>query len=266
MNGDPTAMQFPISQLGQIVTAIGGLGTAAFGLLEALKPVVPWINWLGFPRIHRTVSTLTPNEPPAPGAVPPAAAGPVAGAVPAGAGHSPVNALPQSGIVETLRSNWVNGNDLTSQKAIAKSLIKLHLSAGNAAALAANTNVDGTILASVARKTLAGTPLIPAESDVFARFDLIVTAILEDCYQRADQFYRNWMRGLAALIAVILAVAGGWVLDGCAFWHGQGHWRNFGLALLVGLLATPLAPIAKDLSTALATAVNTMQAVKKIRS
>jgi hypothetical protein len=35
------------------------------------------------------------------------------------------------------------------------------------------------------------------------------------------------------------------------------------LALLVGLLATPLAPIAKDLSSALATAVNTMQLVKK---
>ena len=266
MSGDPAAMQISISQLGQVITAIGGLGTAAFGLLEALKPVIPWINWLGFPRIRRTVSTLTPNEPLAPGAAPPAAGGPVAGAVPAGAGRSPVNALPQSGIVETLRSNWVNGNDLVSQKAIAKSLIKLHLSAGNAPQIAEATNVDGKTLTDVATSQLAGTPLTQHESDVFSRFDLIVTAILEDCYQRADQFYRNWMRGLAALIAVILAVAGGWVLDGCAFWHGQGHWRNFGLALLVGLLATPLAPIAKDLSTALATAVNTMQAVKKIRS
>jgi hypothetical protein len=35
------------------------------------------------------------------------------------------------------------------------------------------------------------------------------------------------------------------------------------VSLLVGLLATPLAPIAKDFSTALATAVNTMQLVKK---
>jgi hypothetical protein len=35
------------------------------------------------------------------------------------------------------------------------------------------------------------------------------------------------------------------------------------LAILVGFLATPLAPIAKDLSSALATAVNTMQTLKK---
>jgi hypothetical protein len=42
--------------------------------------------------------------------------------------------------------------------------------------------------------------------------------------------------------------------------------KHFGIALLMGLLATPLAPIAKDLSTALATAVNTMQLVKKAGS
>jgi hypothetical protein len=35
-------------------------------------------------------------------------------------------------------------------------------------------------------------------------------------------------------------------------------------SVIVGLLATPLAPIAKDLSSALAAAVNTMQQVKKM--
>jgi hypothetical protein len=35
------------------------------------------------------------------------------------------------------------------------------------------------------------------------------------------------------------------------------------VALMAGVLATPLAPIAKDLSSALATAVNTMQSIKK---
>ena len=42
---------------------------------------------------------------------------------------------------------------------------------------------------------------------------------------------------------------------------GTGHRR----LVLVGLLATPLAPIAKDLATALATAANTLQLVKKCR-
>jgi hypothetical protein len=35
------------------------------------------------------------------------------------------------------------------------------------------------------------------------------------------------------------------------------------IALIAGLLATPLAPIAKDISSALSTAVNTMQTIKK---
>jgi len=54
-------------------------------------------------------------------------------------------------------------------------------------------------------------------------------------------------------------VAGGWSLDGANFWSP----KEIALAVLVGLLATPLAPIAKDLSSALASAVNTMQLIKK---
>jgi hypothetical protein len=242
----------PGSQLTQTITAIGGLGTAAFGLLEAAKPVFPFINWLGFPRIRRTVRALAPHA--ATAAAPQAHGGQPPAPSPA------INALPQSAIVETLKSNWVNGTDLTAQKAIAKSLIKLHFSADNAETLAAATSVDSAILTSVAKKNAAGKPLEPSESDVFARFDLIVTAMLDDCYQRADQFYRNWMRGLAALIAVALALAGGRVLIGTTFWQSADAW----VALLVGLLATPLAPVAKDLSTALATAVDTMQSVKKV--
>jgi hypothetical protein len=226
--------------LPQIITAIGGLGTAAFGLLEATKPVVPWINHAGFGRIRKTVENLTPDEP---------------------GSRQPLNALPQAYILESLLANWVNGTDLGSQKAIAKSLIKLHLSAGNAAALAARTNVDPALLTESARSIVSGTALTQQQGDAYARFDLIVTALLDESYQHADQVYRNCTRALAAVIAVALAFAGGWSLVGCwlNFW-----WKpDMFLALLAGLLATPLAPIAKDLSTALATAVNTMQLVKK---
>jgi hypothetical protein len=225
--------------ISQIITAIGALGTAAFGLLEAAKPVNPWINRIGFGGIRQTVARLAPAD---------------------SCGVPPVNALPQTGILESLLANWINGTDLASQKAIAKSLIKLHLSPGNAAALAQATNIDGATLQQVAASMATGTSLTQPQSDAYARFDLIVTAKLDECYQRADQTYRNWTRALAAAIAVLLAVAGGWVLlgSGAFFWH-----REMAEALLIGLLATPLAPIAKDLSTALATAVNTLQLVKK---
>jgi len=230
-----------LSSLPQVVTAIGALGTASFGLLEAVKPVFPWINHIGFGRIRDTVSGLTPAE---------------QGARP------PLNALPKANILDSLLANWVNGTDLGSQKAIAKSLIKLHLSAENAAALAAKTNVDPALLTEVAANIVSGTALNQQQSDAYSRFDLIVTAMLDESYQHADQVYRNWTRGLAALIAVALAFVAGWSLaatDLSTYLHSPEMSR----ALVIGVLATPLAPIAKDISSALASAVNTMQLVKK---
>lgn len=265
MQIDPHQLSLPT-----IISAIGALGTAAFGLLEALKPLIPGINRIGFSGIKRTVARLTPPDP-----------------GPAATEKSPLNALPQKGVLESLESNWINGNDLGSQKSIAKSLVKLHVSVGNAPALASATNVDSEQLTTVAAYIVSGgynshpqlpaqagqpsvgaipqiqlPPLTQQEADTWSRFDLIVTAMLDECYQRADQVYRNSTRGLAALIAVILALAAGYLVQG----GGLGAFLlspDGGRAFLVGVLATPLAPIAKDLSTALATAVNTMQLVKK---
>ena len=226
----------PGISLPDVIMAVGGLGTAAFGLLEAMKPVFPIINRIGFGDISKTVTALTPVE---------------------AGGAAPVNALPRTKVLDSLRANWANGTDLGNQKTIAKSLIKLHLSAGNAAALAAATNVDPALLTQVAASIVAGTALTQPQTDAYSRFDLIVTAMLDEVYQHADQFLRNWMRGLAAAIAVILAVAGGYVVE-----NGFQNREQLLAAVLVGLLATPLAPIAKDVATALSTAVNTMQMLK----
>jgi hypothetical protein len=225
-------------QLPQIITAIGGLGTAAFGLVESTKALGSGVNHIGLKGIKAAVIPLLP------------AGAPVAGVA--------VYALPQDKILATLEANWLNGTDLGGQKSIAKSLIKLNLSAGNAAEVAAATGVDPVVLTAVATSIAAGVPLTPAQSDVYARFDLAVTALLDEAYQRSDQDYRNGMKAFAMLVSVVLALAGGYML------HTTGSWgEDLAESLLVGLLATPLAPIAKDLSTALATAVNTLQLVKK---
>ena len=87
-----------LEHLPRIVTAIGGLGTAAFGLVDSTKTFWGGVNRIGFKRIKTTVTDLTPGA---------AATG-----------------LTQDKIVDTLRANWYNGTDLNSQKSIAKSLIK----------------------------------------------------------------------------------------------------------------------------------------------
>jgi hypothetical protein len=211
-------------QLPQVITAVGGLGTASFGLVDALKPLVPQINRIGLSGIHATVTPLIPGAP------------------------------PQQKILETVEANWINGTDLASQKSIAKSLIKANLNAGNAPAVANATGADPAILTKVA----TGAALTSIESDAYQRFDFTLTALLDETYQRSDQVYRNSTRFLAMLVSIALAVAGGFTLAAGTMTKGL-----FVQSFLVGLLATPLAPIAKDLSTALATAVNTLQLVKK---
>ena len=224
--------------LPQVITAIGGLGTAAFGLVDASKAFGGSVNHFGFKGIRAAVTALAP-------------ASTVAGL--------PVNALSQQKMLATLQANWFNGTDLVSQKSIAKSLIKLNLNPGNAVALAGATGVDAGVLTAVAISIAAGTPLNAAQSDVFGRFDLIVTALLDEAYQRSDQVFRNGTRAVAMATSIALAIVGAFMLRNGFDLSAQ----DYGEALLVGLLATPLAPIAKDLSTALATAVNTMQLVKK---
>lgn len=208
----------------QLIAAVGGLGTAAFGLVDASKPILP-INNVGFDRIKATVTSLTPGV---------------------GAGMS------QAAVIETLHSNWVNGTDLSSQKAIAKSLIKLHLSVASAQAVAGAAGVDGNVLQAVATSFATGTPLTQQQADLYARFDLIVTAMLDQTYQKSDHDYRNWTRLFALLFALVLACLAGQIVN-----------VGWGMRILVGLLATPMAPVAKDLASALSASVNAMQLVKK---
>jgi hypothetical protein len=218
-----------LKTLPEIITAIGGLGTAAFGLVDASKPLLGGgVNHIGFGGIKETVKSLTPGN--------------------------PANALSQDKVVATLKANWFNGTDLGSQKSIAKSLIKLNLSEDNAAELAKKTGIAPDSLNTIAGKIASGTSLQGDDTNVYARFDFIITAQLDETYQRADNLYRNWTRAIAAGVAVVLAVVGGLTLSPAP---------TTLQSVIVGLLATPLAPIAKDLSSALATAVNTMQLVKK---
>lgn len=220
-----------LPHLGSIIAAIGGLGTAAFGLVDASKVVLGGVNNIGFSTIRLWIQGFIPSQ--------------------------PVNGLSLNDVIATLRGNWFTGVDLGSQKAIAKSLIKLNFNAISAAQMAAATGLNPNIVTTIAQKISAGDPLLPPESDVYARFDAIVTAQVDATYRRADDKYVNATRAWAMVAAVALSVAGAWIVD--------GKWPPVELvqAIFVGLIATPLAPVAKDLSTALATAVNAMQLVKK---
>ncbi len=225
----------------QATLAIGALGTAATGLVDTTKVLAGGMSRAGFGYIKQLIARMVGQ---------PAAAAPGTGLTPAD-------------IHETLLANWMNGMETGAQKAIAKSFVKLHLNPATAAALAKETNVDTQALVSVAQKLTAvdtqgsaqNSGLTTVESDAYGRFDLALSALIDRAYERADQFYRNSCKALACLIAVGLAFAGNYALP-------QGLQLPSWQLVIVGLIATPLAPVAKDIANAIQTASDAVGSVK----
>jgi len=219
------------NHLGSIVLSVGALGTAAFGLVDIAK-FLPngGISNAGFAFIEAAVRQLLPD------------------------------AAAASMTLDNLHGNWINGRPLEDQKAIAKSLLKLQLSPATANGFAAATQVDAAVLAGVAGNMTTGASLTPEQINVLGRFDLTLTAMLDAGYQHADQRYRNASKFLAMILAVLLALFGGWAIssDTAGFFGSAEMWQ----VIVCGLLATPLAPISKDLASALQAGVKVAQAVK----
>lgn len=230
-------MDFASFTSASTVATIGALGTASFGIVDGIKtlPVVGISN-SGYAFIQRGVQYFFTGQT-------------------RRNSHGELKTL-----FDTLHGNWVNGRELNDQKAIAKSLIKLQLNSNTAAQFAKATGVDPQILSQVGAKMSNNTPLDQAETNVLGRFDLSLSAILDDAYQHADQRYRNWSKLTASFIAVLLAFFGGLALNkGSGLYLGtQDMW----LALLGGILAAPLAPMTKDIASALQAGVKAAQAFR----
>ena len=129
----------------------------------------------------------------------------------------------------------------------------MRLSPDNGADYAAATGVPAATLQQIAGLINEGQSLDNAQADVFGRFDLALTALLDEGYERADQRYRNACKLLAGVFSIIIAVLAAYLLN----------YPNIGLAALAGALATPISPIAKDLTTALAAGANVVQKMQK---
>ena len=216
----------------QTIGAIAALGLAAYGLVDASKPFWGGASNFGFGHIEDAVE-------------------PFKAALAAATGSWQL----------TLHNHWLNGTALELQKAVAKSLIRLGLSPDNAAGLAAAGHVSPAEFVAAVQSLHNGTPLTPAQVNLFGRFDAAVDAALDAGYERADQKYRNSARTLAGAVAIVLSVWGSFLL------HDPKATEPWGLhdlmtALWVGAVAVPLAPIAKDLASSLSAAMGALKAVR----
>ena len=219
-----------ITRLVAIITAIGALGTAAFGLVDATKAFWGGVSNFGLPGILRIAARFS-------------------------AALDRALAPPPEGSAEwrrVVRSHWINGRPRDEQKAIVKSLIRLGLTPATARDLAKAGHVSPDALEAAAKRLEGGQPLTDVDLNVLGRLDASVEAQLDAAFDRADQLYRNVSRVCAGVFSVGLAYLATWALN----------WNNWTLALVVGLLAVPLAPVAKDLASSLQAAAAAMRAAK----
>jgi len=219
-----------VTQLVAAITAIGALGTAAFSLVDATKAFGGGVSNFGLGVLYR-----------------------VAGRFSAALDHA--LAKDESGQPEwrsVVRAHWINGRPRDEQKAIVKSLVRLGLARTTAPAVARAGHVSEDALVQVATKLEQAAPLADADLTALGRLDASIDAQLDAAYDRADQIYRNVSRVFAAGFAIALGFLATWALGLNDFWK----------ALMVGLLAVPLAPIAKDLASALQAAAAAQRAGK----
>jgi hypothetical protein len=229
-------MADPISltEIVNMVLAAGGLGTAAMGVVDASKAFWGGPSNFGFSSVANALDPfLAPlvNNP---------------------------SAFSKAQVLSTLRANWLNGVAKADQKAKAKSLIHLGITRGNAQGLANAAGVDAAKLQSLADKTAAGTAVTQEEINVLGQFDAVLSAALDAAYERGDQKYRNAAKLLAMIVATIMGGVGGWIV-----FRGNFTIQHAILSILVGVAATPLAPIAKDLATSLQTAASAAGTLKR---
>lgn len=221
-----------LGSVGTIFAATAALGTASFGLVDASKFFRGGISNVGYGFIEEALRPF----------------------------RAALALIDSRDPYAVVKANWLNGVDKGEQKARARDLIRLGLTSSNAEALAADiTGVDGPRLAAVALKVENGTPLVEEDTNLLGRFDAIVDARLDAAFERADQSYRNSARVAAGAVSVLLALIGAVLIVGMAAFE-VGH---FVTAVLLGAVATPIAPIAKDVASALSTAISAFKAAKR---
>lgn len=221
-----------LDEFGAALAALSALSAAAFGLLDASKGLWGGISHIGLGHIRKA---LRPFEE---------------------ALSAAVGADRWWGVVQ---ANWMNGMAKDDQKAVVRALIKLGLTGPTADSLAKAVNVDAAALGAVAGKLANGEPLLDVDLNLLGRLNAVLDALLDSGFERADQQYKNVSRLLAGVVAVGLSLAA-W-----RFWPASaGPAPDLRLALAVGLLAVPVAPVAKDLTSALSAAMKALKAAKAV--
>ncbi len=217
------------TDLAALVVSAGALGAAAFGVVEALK----WtpVGTLGLNAFRHLLGPLYP-----------------ALASPYGKDYDAL-----------LEAQYRKGRSKGELPATVRRGVRLALSEENAANLAEFVGipaVPGERLRQIAGRVQSGGLLDEQDKTLLARFELAVDTRIDAAFALAENQYTGGVRCVASVLAIAIAqVAAALIAGTCGSAAtscpgAMGTAELHVVALIVGVAAVPLAPIAKDLATA----------------
>lgn len=221
--------------LASVVLAAGGLGVAAYGVVDNLK-LVPWVDLAGFERLFPQGrgwpgahgKGLAPLLPALTAAYGPDALALLQGHYRSGRARGELPRL--------LRQGVRMGMHLLEEDAAVTLITAMGIAEPRGRALLPWLR-DGGMIAAIASP--------PAD---LPRLESLIDARIDAALAMAEAQYTAQLKLCASGVALAIAVGVG-AATGAAWWH----------RVLVGVAAVPLAPVAKDLASALQHAVQALR-------
>lgn len=209
-----------ITTLGDVILGAGALGTAAFGVVEALK----WTR-LGVAGYDQIPAMLGP---------------PLMQALAVAYGDE---------YDSLLRAQYRKPGGEAELGRTLRQGVRIGLSPDNAAALATYIGrVDAFAFKGAIQALAEGKDLSDAQRNLIGRFELAVDSRIESALSLASDRYIGMLRGVASVFAVVLGLVAAKLMN-----------EDLALGFMVGIVAVPLAPIAKDVVAALKAATGALK-------
>lgn len=251
MSIEPTQLS---EYLGTVALAVGGLGAASYGVVDGLK-ILPWVDLAGFERLFCGRSTEGGRSWPT---LQRTALDSLMPALNAAYGKDVLellkaqyrNGRSKGDLPRTLRQGVRIGFGVMEQNDIQKTALALGIDAQTA-----EQAMKALVAARNQRPPAAGEsstgmsePVSGEQRSALARLETSIDARIDAALVLAEVQYVTQTKVIATFVALLIAFGVGYILESKPV-----------VSFMVGITAVPLAPVAKDLATALQEAVRALK-------
>lgn len=217
-----------LSLLVDMILAAGALGTAAYGVVDGFKFSDGFAS-AGFDRIKKTMGAQA---------------------------YASLGNAYGNGYETLLRAQYLQGRTQGELVRTLRQGVRIGLNEANAPAMAEEVGViEGKDLKAIAVNVRSGEDLSDNQKNMLSRFELAIDARVDAAVALADKSYKSIMQMRASAAAIFFALLGAFGLREAGVANmNSGTTETLMLALVVGVAAVPLAPIAKDVAKAVQSA------------